>query len=41
VLEILAGTHSGINRPRPGAIAGALIEAWAHGRLLDEAYWGN
>jgi len=41
VLEILAGTHSEINRPRPGAIAGALIEAWAHGKLLDAEYWGN
>lgn len=41
VRDILAGTHPEINRPRPGAIAGALIEAWAHGRLLDPAYWGN
>jgi NAD+ diphosphatase len=41
VLEILAGTHNEINRPRPGAIAGALIEAWAHGKLLDAEYWGN
>lgn len=41
VLEILAGTHAEINRPRPGAIAGALIEAWAHRRLLDPDYWGN
>ena len=41
VLEILAGTHAEINRPRPGAIAGALIEAWAHGRLLDPEYWNN
>jgi NAD+ diphosphatase len=40
-LEILAGTHAGIAPPRPGAIAGALIEAWAHGRLLDAGYWGN
>ncbi|MDB5541175.1 MAG: pyrophosphatase [Devosia sp.] len=41
VLEILAGTHPEINRPRRGAIAGALIEAWAHGKLLDPDYWGN
>lgn len=41
VFEILAGTHPDINRPRPGAIAGALIEAWAHGKLLDPDYWGN
>jgi NAD+ diphosphatase len=39
VLNILAGTHPEINCPRPGAIAGALIEAWAHGRLLDADYW--
>jgi NAD+ diphosphatase len=41
VLEILAGTHPEINKPRPGAIAGALIEAWAHGKLLDPDYWNN
>ncbi len=41
VLDMLAGTHAQINRPRPGAIAGALIEAWAHGRLLEPKYWGN
>ena len=38
---ILAGTHPEINKPRPGAIAGALIEAWANDRLLDPDYWGN
>lgn len=38
---ILAGTHPVINKPRPGAIAGALIEAWANERLLDPDYWGN
>jgi NAD+ diphosphatase len=38
---ILAGTHPEINRPRPGAIAGALIEAWANDKLLDPDYWGN
>jgi len=38
---MLAGTHPEINKPRPGAIAGALIEAWAHERLLDPEYWGN
>ena len=38
---MLAGTHPEINRPRPGAIAGALIEAWANDRLLDPDYWGN
>jgi NAD+ diphosphatase len=41
VLQMLAGTHPAINPPRPGAIAGALIEAWAHGRLLDPDYWSN
>lgn len=41
VLKILAGTHPEINCPRPGAIAGALIEAWAHGKLLDPDYWNN
>jgi len=38
---ILAGTHPEINKPRPGAIAGALIEAWANDRLLDPDYWSN
>lgn len=38
---MLAGTHPEINKPRPGAIAGALMEAWANGRLLDPDYWGN
>ena len=38
---ILSGTHPEINKPRPGAIAGALIEAWANDRLLDPDYWGN
>lgn len=33
VLAILAGTHPNINRPRPGTIAGALIQAWAHEQL--------
>ncbi len=41
VKQILAGTHPAINKPRPGAIAGALIEAWANDRLLDPDYWGN
>jgi NAD+ diphosphatase len=39
VLAVLAGTHPEIGRPRPGAIAGALIEAWAHGKLGDPGYW--
>jgi NAD+ diphosphatase len=39
VLQMLAGTHLEIGPPRPGAIAGALIEAWAHGKLLDADYW--
>jgi NAD+ diphosphatase len=39
VLQILAGEHADIGRPRPGAIAGALIEAWAHGKLLDAGNW--
>jgi NAD+ diphosphatase len=41
VFDLLAGTHVSISAPRPGAIAGALIEAWAHGKLLDGMYWGN
>ncbi|KQN75295.1 NADH pyrophosphatase [Devosia sp. Leaf64] len=41
VHQILDGTHEFISRPRNGAIAGALIEAWANDRLLDPAYWGN
>ncbi len=41
VLQILAGTHGQINRPRPGAIAGALIDTWANGRLFDPHHWGN
>jgi NAD+ diphosphatase len=39
VHSILAGTHQDINSPRPGAIAGGLIRAWADGKLLDAAYW--
>ncbi|WP_108398158.1 NAD(+) diphosphatase [Devosia submarina] len=39
VHSILAGTHDTINTPRPGAIAGGLIRAWAEGKLLDPAYW--
>ncbi len=38
---MLAGTHPQINKPRPGAIAGALIEAWANEKLLDPDFWGN
>lgn len=41
VLRMLKGTHPDIGPPRPGAIAGALIEAWAHGKLLDPDYWKN
>jgi NAD+ diphosphatase len=41
VLTILGGTHPEINCPRPGAIAGALIEGWARGKLFDRGYWGN
>lgn len=41
VRRMLAGTHPEINSPRPGAIAGALMEAWVNGRLLDPDYWGN
>jgi NAD+ diphosphatase len=33
VRSILAGTHPSINAPRSGAIAGAIIAAWAEGRL--------
>ncbi|WP_423067155.1 NAD(+) diphosphatase [Devosia sp. CN2-171] len=41
VLQILAGAHPEVNCPRPGAIAGALIDAWARGKLLDTGHWGN
>lgn len=37
--EILAGRHPEIGPPRHGAIAAALITAWAEGRLLDPAAW--
>lgn len=33
VLSIVAGTHPSINAPRRGAIAGAIIAAWAEGGL--------
>ena len=39
VLEVLAGNHPDLNPPRPGTIAGSLITAWAHERLLDPAAW--
>lgn len=41
VLDVLAGNHPELNAPRHGAIAGALITAWAHGRLHDPDYWKN
>lgn len=41
VHQILAGTHESISRPRNGAIAGALIEAWASDCLLDPTYWNT
>ncbi len=41
VRGILRGTHPDISPPRQGAIAGALIEAWANERLLDPTYWNN
>ena len=41
VLSMLAGTHSDIAAPRRGAIAGALIEAWANGSLADPSYWSS
>ena len=34
VKAILAGEHPSIGVPRKGAIAGALITAWANGTLL-------
>lgn len=34
---ILAGAHSEIATPRPGAIAGALIQSWVDGSLFDRA----
>jgi NAD+ diphosphatase len=37
VHAIFANNHPRIGRPLPGAIAGALIEAWANGRLLDHS----
>ena len=39
VREALAGRHPDLNPPRHGAIAGALIRAWAEDRLLDPAAW--
>ena len=39
VNDILLGRHPDIAAPRPGAIAGALIAAWAAGRLTDAAAW--
>ena len=36
---ILAGEHPEIGTPRKGAIAGALIAAWAAERLLDPTAW--
>jgi len=33
VKAILAGTHPSINAPRSGAIAGAIIAAWAEGQI--------
>ncbi|MBD8065204.1 NAD(+) diphosphatase [Devosia sp. PTR5] len=39
VLKLLAGQHETIAPPRHGAIAGALIEAWAKDRLLDPDHW--
>lgn len=33
VKSMLDGTHPDINAPRPGAIAGGLIRAWAEGRI--------
>ena len=41
VHAVLAGTHPEIGRPRPGAIAGALIEAWALGKLLHSNHWDD
>lgn len=41
VLDVLTGNHPTIGVPRRGAIAGALIEAWANGKLLDADYWNN
>ena len=35
VIAILAGKHNEISPPRAGAIAGALIQAWAEGRLFE------
>jgi NAD+ diphosphatase len=39
VQAILAGTHPDISAPRAGTIAGALIAAWAGGRIADHEYW--
>jgi NAD+ diphosphatase len=41
IRAMLNGTNSDINTPRRGAIAGALIEAWANDRLLDPTYWDS
>jgi NAD+ diphosphatase len=39
VRSILAGDHAEISAPRPGAIAGALIAAWAADRLESAGTW--
>jgi NAD+ diphosphatase len=39
--DIVAGRHRQIGPPRHGAIAAALIAAWAEDRLLDPAAWGD
>lgn len=39
VASILTGAHGHITRPRKGAIAGAIIEAWVSGNMLDRGYW--
>jgi NAD+ diphosphatase len=39
VEAIIAGTHPTISSPRPGAIAGGLIKAWAENNLFKSEYW--
>jgi len=39
VKKIMAGLHPEISTPRYGAIAGALIAAWADNRILNASVW--
>jgi NAD+ diphosphatase len=41
VRDMLAGTHPDMGAPRHGAIAAALIAAWADGKLDENASWSH